>query len=98
MADEHAPDKRAEEARHADAVFANVSRGSEQGHRHEPHRTLARLPEAAEQMVCQDGPDRIIKVSSVHEDLDGRPLQEHPNQMEQLLSEIPLDEWASPKR
>jgi hypothetical protein len=49
-------------------------------------------------MVCQDGPDRIIKVSSVHEDLDGRPLEEHPNQMEQLLSEIPLDEWASPKR
>jgi hypothetical protein len=49
-------------------------------------------------MVCQDGPDRIIKVSSVHEDLDRRPLQEHPNQMEQLLSEIPLDEWASPKR
>lgn len=97
--------------------------------------------EAAEQLVSQGGPGRIINISSVHEDLPmptnspycaakgglrmltrtvavelaphgvtvnniapgavetpmDAPLEEHPDQMERLLSEIPLGRMAKPE-
>lgn len=97
--------------------------------------------EAAEQLVSQGGPGRIINVSSVHEDLPmptnspycaakgglrmltrtiavelapygitvnniapgavetpmDAPLKEHPDQMKQLLSEIPLGRMGKPE-
>ncbi len=97
--------------------------------------------EAARQMMKQDGPGRIINISSVHEDLPmptnspycaakgglrmmmrtiavelaphnitvnniapgaietpmDAPLEEHPRQMEELLSEIPLGRMGKPE-
>jgi glucose 1-dehydrogenase len=97
--------------------------------------------EAARQMMEQDGPGRIINLSSVHEDLPmptnspycaakgglrmlmrtiavelaphnitvnniapgaietpmDAPLEEHPRQMEELLSEIPLGRMGKPE-